>query len=107
MHAERTRPERKFALSKIAAGDYLLPSNDGQTIWRIFKYEDGPSHGLADWDRDRGFWALWRWAEPFTGAKRGYVDTQDWSRWEHCSDMHATRADAISDAMRMEQRASD
>jgi hypothetical protein len=34
--------ERKYAMVRLGAGDYLLPSNDAQTMWRISKYwEDG------------------------------------------------------------------
>lgn len=42
--------ERKYAMTRIATGDYLLPSNDARTIWRIERYTDGPSLGL-DWPR--------------------------------------------------------
>lgn len=62
MQAEST-PQRKYALTRIGPGDYLLPSNDGQTIWRIAKYEDGPSHGVEGMDRDRDFWGVWKWNE--------------------------------------------
>lgn len=101
MQAERIPPKRKYALSKVAAGDYVFPSNDGKTVWRIAKYEDGPSHGITDWDRDREFWGVWRWAEPFTGNLRGYVDLEDWNRWEFCEGMHDTRGEAVDAALRM------
>jgi hypothetical protein len=90
--------ERKYALTKVAPGDYLLPSNDGCTIWRIARYEDGPSKGL-DIPRDREFWGVWRWA----GAECfvGYVDTGDWSRWNMVESGCDTRAEAIREALRV------
>jgi hypothetical protein len=88
---------RKYALTKIAVGDYLLPSNSGKTIWRIRRYEDGPSHGLEDWPRDRKVWGIWRWDKP-TGV--GSLDTGDWSRWEFYEGLLDTRADAIEAALK-------
>ena len=32
--------ERKYALIKILAGDYLLPGNDAHTLWRIRRYQE-------------------------------------------------------------------
>ena len=100
MQAQDT-PRRKYALSKVKPGDYVFPSNDGQTVLRVAKYEDGPSHGLVDFDNDREFWGVWRWAEPFTGAKGGYIDVEDWNRWEFCEGMLTTRAEAIDAALRI------
>lgn len=87
--------ERKYALTKIAAGDYLLPSNDGQTIWRIRTYTDGPSFGIEDWISDRDLWAIWRWV----GARTPYVDVDDWERWETVEEGHETRREAINRAL--------
>jgi len=42
---------RKYVMTRIDKGDYLLPSNDGETLWRIRQYMDGPSWGLLDWPR--------------------------------------------------------
>lgn len=88
--------ERKYALSKVAPGDYLLPSNEGQTIWRVARYTDGPSKGLDDWPRDREVWGIWRWPEPV--REGGSIDL-DWSRWEMCEGMLPSRAEAIRSAL--------
>ena len=88
--------ERKYALTKVAAGDYLLPSNDGLTIWRIAKYEDGPSKGL-DIPRDRTFWGVWLWSGVYETAV--YVDTEAWDRWEMCEAGLDSRAEAIQSAL--------
>jgi hypothetical protein len=51
--------ERKWALRKIAAGDWIGYSNDGSMVWRFTQYLDGPSFGL-DWPRDRLVWIATR-----------------------------------------------
>jgi hypothetical protein len=97
MQAERNAPERKYALTKMAAGDYLLPANDGKTIWRIAKYTDGPSLGL-DIPSDREFWALWSWTGEFgPDAQIG----SGWEDWEMQSGLLDSRADAIAEALRL------
>ena len=90
--------ERKYTLTKIAPGDYVFPSNDGQTIWRIALYTEGPSTGL-DWSRDRDVWGVWRWCERV--QQGGYIDTTDWNRWEFCEGLYETRSDAIDAALRL------
>ena len=87
--------ERKYVLTKIAAGDYLLPSNDGKTIWRIMRYEDGPSYSL-DWPKDRMVWGAWSW--------RGDLDRVDpdaWDMWACGSQWCDTRQQAIDEALSM------
>lgn len=88
--------ERKYALSRVAAGDYLLPSNDGRTIWRIARYMDGPSGGL-EIPRDRDFWGVWKWHQSIGVGT--YVDVEDWNRWEACDLGYMTRAEAINAAI--------
>lgn len=90
--------ERKYALTKLAAGDYLLPSNDGTTLWRVRIYEDGPSHGM-EIPADRDFWGIWKWAEAIEPGS--YVDTKDWSRWEFFEGTHDTRKQAIDAALKL------
>lgn len=96
MQDDRTPPQRKYALTKIAPGDWLLPGNDGKTVYRLATYEDGPSHGIEGMDRDRTFWGVWVWADP---TSRGYVDVQDWDRWEMVESWCETRRDAINAAL--------
>jgi hypothetical protein len=98
MQAQDT-PVRKYALTRVATGDYIFPSNDGKTIWRVAKYEDGPSHGLDEMPRDRELWGLWKWREPI-GLQSPYVDTGDWNRWEFWEGWHETRQEAIDAALK-------
>ena len=93
-----TATERKYALTRVATGDYLLPSNDLRTLWRIFSYVDGPSFGLDDWPRDKTLWRLMRWTgETNPGS---FVDVSlDDRRWAGVADGFATRREAIEDAL--------
>lgn len=98
--------ERKYALTKLASGSYLLPSNDARTLWHIYRFEDGRSHGLDEPDRD--WWACARFLGTFEQAQAsvirdledcGYV-TRD--RWRDESSYLRTRAEAIEHALRKE-----
>lgn len=98
---------RKYVLTKLARGDYLLPSNDAKTLWRIARYED---RATSD---ERGVvgvhaWRLWRWTEPLGGAPAvqhwaypAFVDPGDWSLWEMVESKLRTRAEAIREALRL------
>jgi hypothetical protein len=77
---------RRYVLTKIKAGDYLLPSNDAQTLWRIARDE-------------REGWSVWRWADELSEAIFEHLD--DWGRWECMSQWLRTRGEAIDEAMRM------
>jgi hypothetical protein len=51
--------ERMYALIRVSAGSYLLPSNDAQTLWHIYSFMDGESMGLTG-QRDQKFWGCAR-----------------------------------------------
>ena len=95
MNETPEKVQRKWALIKIAKSDYLLPSNDKQTLWRITIYEDGPSHGLDpnDCPKDRLFWGAWKW----TGREfpKDEFDLEDWDRWAQWVAHCGTRREAI------------
>ena len=88
---------RKYALTKLAPGDWLLPSDDGKTLWRIRLYEDGPTHGM-EIAADRDFWGVWKWL-----GREGedYVDPQNWSHWDFFEGLHDTRREAIDAALKL------
>lgn len=90
--------KRKYALTKVKAQDYLLPSNDAKTIWRLTTYMEGPSSGVEHMERDETFWGVWKW----TGREGldGF-SPDDWAHWEFHEGWHATRAEAINAALRM------
>lgn len=89
--------DRKYAMTKIAAGDYLLPSNDGTVLWRIALYEDGPSHGLDDWPRDIMLWGAWKWRGQLPATRT--IDTENWAEWDLCAQGFDSRAAAIDAAL--------
>lgn len=95
--------ERKYALAKIEAGDYLLPGNDGKTIWRLVKGEDGPSYGLdpEQFPDDFTIWGVYRW------EGRGHPETEDdlmldGEQWSCITTSEQNRRDAIQAALRAE-----
>jgi hypothetical protein len=75
--------ERRYALTKVSPGDYVVPSNDAQSAFRMTRSEG------EGWD-------LWRWTDEVSRLEIG-----DWSRWECIAQQCATRAEAIAEAMRV------
>jgi hypothetical protein len=98
------RVERKYALIRVGRGDYLLPSNDAQTLWRIHTYTED---GLAEYQDARGrwhkvtgeFWAIERFNLSIAGGIPEHVDVLDWEHWDHWEGNFRTRADAIAAAL--------
>jgi hypothetical protein len=85
--------ERKYRLEKVLepveGSEYRLLGNDGETLWRIFRYGDISA-----------------------GGWRGMVEVQSWGlrrqkkvlgRWEKFGDSYATRKEAIQAALRSEE----
>ena len=93
----QTKTPRKYRMVRVSAGDYILPSNDGQTFWRVRAYEDGPSHGIMDWPRDITLWSCYRWcgARPPQETREPLYE----SNWRFHADNFATRAEAIEAAL--------
>jgi hypothetical protein len=56
---------RKYALMKVQSGDYLLPDNDGEHLWRVRSYVDGSALGLDVSYTHRTFWAAYRFFGTF------------------------------------------
>lgn len=84
--------ERKHRLRKLAAGDYLLLSNDAETCWRIARYEDS-----SGWLRGEP-WGLWKWPVPVVFGKTG-IEVDSLDAWEFIAGQHATRQAAIDAAL--------
>lgn len=86
--------DRRYALRRLEAGDYLLISNDARWVWRIRKYTDGPSSGLDDWSRDKEVWGLWVWDQPVVLGETE-IKVDGWDRWEFVEGPHSTRDESI------------
>jgi hypothetical protein len=98
-----TTLERKWQMLRIESGDYLLPSNDLESVFRIRRYEDGPSFGLdpEDFPRDREYWSLSRWKGSPDAVDAKAIDNFP-TGWETVAEMLATRQAAITEALRWE-----
>lgn len=88
------RPSRKYVLTKLDVGDYVLPSNDGTTLWRIARGDEPTG------DENQFFarvWQLWRWRHAIEAVK--WEDGADWDNWELTASWLDTRAQAIDYAL--------
>ncbi len=96
--------QRKFALTKITAGDWLFPSNDGQTLWRVYSYRED---GSAEWVNGGApilgtFWACAKFIGPMATADRllRSGDLLGWENWESWATTLKSRREAVNEAMR-------
>jgi len=90
--------KHKYVMTKVAAGDYLLPSDDAGSVFRLQRYTDGPSLGLDDWPSDREVWRVSRWTGQV--GHGCFIDTSPWStRWEEVASALPTRRAAIDYAL--------
>ena len=86
--------ERKYALIKgLGAGDWLLPGNNGKTLWRLSKEDNADAIGD---------WSLWSWQKQI-GSYIDPEDLEDWSQWDLQATGHKTREDAMREALKREQ----
>jgi len=100
--------ERKYVLTKLREGDYLLPSNDAGTIWRLASHEEDGSGEYKDsrgrWHKITGTWwsAYYMAAGKFSSLVESDLTTDedilDWDEWEIWAwGAYRTRAAAIAD----------
>jgi hypothetical protein len=98
--------ERKYQMTRVRAGVYLLPSNDLQTLWRISSYTE---HGDGEWANGRvirgTFWETARHTTPLPKIAPHLIGDDEaldflWGdQWESYSFVHPTRAEAIESAL--------
>lgn len=84
---------RNYRMIRLGAGDYLLPSNDAQTLWRVAKYDE--DDGLT-------LWGLWKWdgGMPTVDQIAAALDEGAWTdRWMFWDGGYRTRAAAIKGAL--------
>jgi len=87
--------ERIYALTRVTAGDYIVPSNDGRTLWRVYRYYEDGSASYGDDTPLRGwFWSVASYAELFP-VERLPLDFLEWEHWETHETLLASRKDAL------------
>lgn len=94
-----TIPERRYALTRVEAGDYLCPSNDGAYLWRFSRYEEDGSAEYGDGSPLVGeFWMAQRTPMP----KSGHIHLDDLGGydWSERQSLLPRRADAIEAMLR-------
>jgi hypothetical protein len=92
--------ERKYTMTRIDSGDYLLPSNDGKTIWRIRRYDEEFIGRDSITIETRNYWGIWRWLGLTLTAFSG-AEVDDWSQWDFCEGLHTRRKDAVNSALNL------
>jgi len=109
-----TTIERRYAMVRIGAGDWMLPSNDEQTMWRLAAYEeDGSAWHTDEQGREHKitgrYWSLYRMSmtklqalvhSSFTSDD----DILDWTEWEHWACGFGSRKAAIEEALHVGSR---
>lgn len=98
-------------MTRLGAGDYLLPSNDLTVMWRLHSYNDGRHHGLDVPYEERTFWrACWM---PMDAARQRIADRSlpdPWDtngtawEWREADWFLPTRQAAIDVAMKHDAR---
>jgi len=107
--------ERTWQMTRLAPGDYLLPSNDASRLWRIHRYWE---NGSAFWgsidtpEAERRYLRGWFWTasyyvggEPWQETVAAALQAEDddvsvrdryWHEW---GTSYRTRQAAIDDAL--------
>lgn len=92
--------ERKYAMTRLGPGDYLLPSNDAKTLWRITRYEEDGSAIYVNADGSERpltgmYWMTWKYKRPLDSGEALNMD--EFVPWDL---LLPTRAAAIRAALR-------
>jgi len=80
--------ERKYVMTKVRPGDYILPSNDGETLFRIASYEEDGSGYWVGYGGTREkqivgtHWNGFRYNRPWDGDDAFDDEFLDWDRWD-------------------------
>lgn len=99
------RHPRRYQMTRVAAGDYLLPSNDARTLWRITSYvEDGSLMEVRANGTERPvrgtFWSTWYRDMPEPDTDVESLLQWGWDGgWREYVSMLRTRQEAIEEAL--------
>jgi len=80
-------------MTKVQAGDWVCPNNDGSLIWRFTRYEEDGSLAEEDGTPIKGVF----WAASYIRAEAWSEETlDDWSLWTAWRELLPTRDAAIA-----------
>ena len=100
--------ERKWQMVRVRAGDYLLPSNSADSIWRIFSYREDGSAEMGGKPVVGTFWgtAYYSYRHRNLPSQEDLEDEYllDWERWVTTSQLLKTRQEAIDYALECAER---
>jgi len=105
--------ERRYQATRVRAGDYVIPSNDGAQLWRITSYQEegtrlemrSATAGVLHLNPPtRTRWQARRYRLTVAQMHDRWGDDipddfLDWDQWEHWQDSYATKAAAIRDVV--------
>lgn len=87
-----TRPGRKYAMTKLSAGDWICPSNDARWLYRFMLYDEDGSAENSDGPIVGQFWATARILMPKADHQ---LRIYDHVAWEWRADLMRSRSEAI------------
>ncbi len=102
---------RRYRMTRIGDGDYVFPSNDCLTLWRVYRYRED---GSAEWGNGGApilgdFWAAARFEGSFEDASSlAFTDREQflsWEDWEFVAGPLFTRREAIHHALAIDAQA--
>lgn len=88
-----TTPDRLYVLTRLRSGDYICLANDGETLWRFQRYEDGRDLGLDVGYDAREFWRASYAPRPDHTFN---PDEMDELPWREAAQWLSTRREAIT-----------
>lgn len=97
-------PERQWQMVRLGPGDWLLPSNDRKTLWRIQKYpeRDGTlTRGNTGQVVNGDFWRLLQCTYAVDEVSFAVVD-EFYDAWTEVACMQPTRQACIDYAMQLD-----
>ena len=97
MHAT----DRRYALVRLAPGDWLWMSDDRRRLYRLVRHPDG-SWLMEDWPSGKPTWAAWEYRGDVHDLAG--VEIEDWDQWDLYAAGYATRRDALAAAIAREAR---
>jgi hypothetical protein len=89
-------PERSFSLVRLSegGGDWLLPDNNEETLWRLRLYDEKTTRGTVQ------RWGIWCWRFEIEEAPHRPPNVADEDEWKHVHGSLRSRAETIKVALK-------